>query len=158
MSEGWSTRHLRHRDRAPGHPLAVSNVPPQAGVAASAARPGAVAASGIDWVVLDSFAQRLRGLLWRPPPLPAQAWCLPRCAAVHTWGMAHPIDIVFVAGKGEIRRVDAAVPPWRWRACPGARAVVELTAGEAARLGWHCGSHVAWPDGLLARQICDKNL
>lgn len=106
----------------------------------------------IRWIVLDGFAQRLRGLLWRPPPLPAQAWCLPRCAAVHTWGMAHPIDIVFVAGNGEIRRIDAVVPPWRWRACPGARAVVELAAGEAARLGWRRGGRAAWPAGLLARR------
>ncbi|MGE4337163.1 MAG: DUF192 domain-containing protein [Pigmentiphaga sp.] len=107
-------------------------------------------AAGIDWIVLDDFGRRLRGLLWRPQPLPAQAWCLPRCAAVHTWGMAYRIDVVFVAVNGNIQRIDAAVPPWRMRACRGARAVVELAAGEAARLGWHRGTRAAWPAGLLA--------
>lgn len=136
----------------PGHPEAR---PAANGADVPASRTDACPVP-IHWIVLDGFAQRLRGLLWRPPPLSAQAWCLPRCAAVHTWGMAYPIDIVFVAGSGEIRRVDAAVPPWRWRGCPGAWAVVELAAGEAERLGWRRGGRVAWPAGLLARRAVER--
>ncbi|HWS74324.1 MAG TPA: DUF192 domain-containing protein [Quisquiliibacterium sp.] len=85
--------------------------------------------------VAASIRQRLRGWLGRvQAPRERGLWIVP-CDAVHTMAMKFPIDLVFVNGGGRILRIDAAVPPWRVRVCLGAHSVIELEAGQAARLG-----------------------
>lgn len=89
--------------------------------------------------VAGSIAQRLRGWLGRTQaPAERGLWLVP-CDAVHTMGMSFPVDLVFVDGGGRIRRIDAAVPPWRFRICLGAHSVIELAAGQAQRLGLSAG-------------------
>jgi hypothetical protein len=51
------------------------------------------------------------------------------------WFMRFPIDAVFLDRENRVLRVDAHLAPWRVAGCRGSKAVVELPAGEAARVG-----------------------
>lgn len=101
------------------------------------------------WVVDDrvqitvqraSGASRLIGLLAAGPPPPGHALLIPRCRSVHGFGMRAPLDVVFLAG----RRVLAVrrLRPGRVIAHRSADAVLELAAGEAARLGIESGAEL----------------
>ena len=68
-------------------------------------------------------SSRDEGLLLRP------------ANSVHTAFMRFPIDVVFLDGELTVLDVVEDVPPWRMKARKGARAVLELGAGEAARQG-----------------------
>jgi hypothetical protein len=49
--------------------------------------------------------------------------------------MRFAIDAVFVDKENRVVKVAAEIRPWRAAACRGARAVLELAAGEAERRG-----------------------
>jgi uncharacterized protein len=51
------------------------------------------------------------------------------------WFMRFAIDAVFLDADDRVLRVAADLRPWRVAGCRGARAVVELAAGECARVG-----------------------
>jgi uncharacterized membrane protein (UPF0127 family) len=53
--------------------------------------------------------------------------------------MRFAIDAVFLDRAGCVLKVVAELPPWRMAGCRGARAVLELPAGEAARQGLEPG-------------------
>lgn len=92
--------------------------------------------------VATSIRARLIGWLGRvQPPSGRGLWIAP-CDAVHTIAMRFPIDLVFVSRAGLVLRIDARVKPWRARVCLGAYSVIELPAGEAARLGLRAGDHL----------------
>jgi hypothetical protein len=55
-----------------------------------------------------------------------------------------PIDVVFVSPDQVVIKVVRNLKPWRASTCRGARDVVELAAGEAARRGLEPGDRVAW--------------
>jgi uncharacterized membrane protein (UPF0127 family) len=64
--------------------------------------------------------------------------------------MRFPIDAVFLSAELEVLSVRSELPAWRMAAGRGARAVLELAAGEAARRGVTSGSRlriVANPKG-----------
>jgi uncharacterized membrane protein (UPF0127 family) len=73
----------------------------------------------------DALA-RLLGLAGLRPLPPATGLLLPRTRSVHTAGMRHALDLVWLDRDGRVVRVDRAVPPWRVRGCRAARAVVEF--------------------------------
>ena len=81
-----------------------------------------------EFVVAESFAVRLRGMLGRSPiaanGLPL-VMAFPRCSTVHTCFMAYPIDIAFIDRNGSILACYENVRPWRMCSCPGAWAVLE---------------------------------
>jgi uncharacterized membrane protein (UPF0127 family) len=82
---------------------------------------------------------RLRGLLGRDE-LPAGEGILLRPAgSIHTAFMRFPIDAVFLDAADKVVKVASALRPWRTAACRGARAVLELPAGEATRRGLRPG-------------------
>jgi uncharacterized protein len=58
------------------------------------------------------------------------------------WFMRFPIDAVFVDGDNRVLRIAADLKPWRMAACRGAKAVVELGAGECARVGLREGDRL----------------
>lgn len=81
-----------------------------------------------------SWWQRARGLIGHPPPLPGRGMYFDGTAAVHGIGMAHALDVVFLDASHRVVRC-ARLPRLGMRACLKARAVLELRAGEIARLG-----------------------
>ncbi len=85
--------------------------------------------------VADSMRARMKGLLGRGPLEPDEGLLLRPANSVHTAFMGFPIDVVFLDRDLNVLRVVEAVPPWRLAACRGARAVLELGSGEAAREG-----------------------
>jgi uncharacterized membrane protein (UPF0127 family) len=88
-----------------------------------------------------SLWERFRGLMLARPLSPGEALWLPACAAVHTAFVRQPIDLVFLRQRQIVRVVDR-IAPWRVALCPGADSVIELAAGEAARLRLTAGQAV----------------
>jgi uncharacterized membrane protein (UPF0127 family) len=51
--------------------------------------------------------------------------------------MRFPLDLFWLDARGEIVRVDHAVPPWRVRICRHARGVIEVPVVQTrAACGW----------------------
>ncbi|HSL66216.1 MAG TPA: DUF192 domain-containing protein [Gaiellaceae bacterium] len=87
--------------------------------------------------------RRMRGLLGRAE-LPSDEGILLRPAgSVHTFFMRFPIDVVFLDRELTVVDVVPALPPWRTAARRGAKAVLELAAGEASRRGLAAGDRLA---------------
>ena len=93
----------------------------------------------LDVFITETTLERMRGLLGRRPLQKGQAMVLDACNAVHTFGMAYAIDIVFADRAGVIRKIYHAVPRRRLRGCISAKYVVELLGGEATRQAWAVG-------------------
>ena len=86
-------------------------------------------------LVATSALARMRGLLGRSGLESGEGLYLQPAPSVHTFFMRFPIDVVFLARDGEVVKVVPGVKPWRTTAARGARAVLELAAGEADRRG-----------------------
>lgn len=84
-------------------------------------------------LVAETPLTRLRGLLGRGALTEGQGLLLRPAGAIHTWFMRSPIDAVFLDRKLMVVGVAANVRPWRFTARRGARAVLELAAGESLR-------------------------
>jgi uncharacterized membrane protein (UPF0127 family) len=98
----------------------------------------------------DRPLARLRGLLGRADFEVGEGLLLRPAPSIHTWFMRFPIDAVFLDADLEVLDVRPAVRPWRAAARRGARAVLELPAGEAARRGLRAGDRLRVgprPDG-----------
>jgi len=87
---------------------------------------------------------RMRGLLGRPGLGAGEGMLFPRTGSVHTMFMRFPIDVVFLDAEMRVLAVREAVPAWRAVKERGAKATLELGAGEAARAGIS-------PGGVLER-------
>jgi uncharacterized protein len=83
--------------------------------------------------VADRPISRLRGLLGRRVLPVGEGLLLRPSPSIHTWFMRFPIDAVFLSAELEVLTVRPQMPAWRMAARRGARAVLELAAGEAAR-------------------------
>ena len=86
--------------------------------------------------------QRMRGLLGRRELPEGEGILLRRAGSIHTFFMRFPIDAVFLDREQTVLRVAADVAPWRAVGQRGARAVLELAAGEAARRGVAVGERL----------------
>jgi uncharacterized membrane protein (UPF0127 family) len=82
---------------------------------------------------------RMRGLLGRDDLPSGEGLLLRPAGSIHTAFMRFPIDAVFLDRDNRVLRVVSDLAPWRTAACRGARAVLELQAGEAARRGLRAG-------------------
>ena len=61
------------------------------------------------------------------------------------WFMRFAIDAVFVDRSGRVVKVAADLPPWRFAATArGARDVLELPAGTAARTATQVGDELVF--------------
>ena len=87
---------------------------------------------------LDSKA-RTRGLLGRAGLAVGEGLVIAPSQGVHTFGMRFAIDIVFVRRDGRVVRCRSSVPPRRLALWLPAFAVLELPAGQAARVGLEVG-------------------
>jgi hypothetical protein len=95
-------------------------------------------------VVADSPWARMRGLLGRSELPRGEGIYLRPAGSIHTFFMRFPIDVVFVDGDGVVVGVERALKPWRtaWR--KGAKAVLELAAGEADARSLTAGQRLAF--------------
>lgn len=100
---------------------------------------------GLHIVRAASRLDRLRGLIARSRPAPRHALLIVNCSSVHAFGMAYPIDVVFIDRDWCVMRV-ASLRPFGMRACRGACAVLELRSGEADRLGIAAGVRISPAD------------
>lgn len=89
----------------------------------------------------------IKGLLCSPEPLFAEAfWLHGWPALIHMLGMRYPIDAVWLDRGRTVLHIET-LRPWRFAAWGGWRAVsvLELRAGEAARLGLRVGDTLVPP-------------
>jgi uncharacterized membrane protein (UPF0127 family) len=84
----------------------------------------------------------MRGLLGRAGLEPGEGLLLRPASSVHTFFMRFPIDVVFLGAEGEVLKIAPELAPWRTAGARGAKAVVELPAGEAARVGLMVGDRL----------------
>jgi uncharacterized membrane protein (UPF0127 family) len=92
--------------------------------------------------VADRALPRMRGLIGRRG-LPAGEGLLLRPApSIHTAFMRFPIDAVFLDRELHVLEVVERLRPWRMASKRGARAVLELPAGESARRGVRAGDRL----------------
>ena len=93
-------------------------------------------------LVADGPLTRMRGLLGRSSLPSGEGILLRPAASMHTMFMRFPIDVVFVDEDLRVLRIVPALPPWRFAARRGARAVLELAAGECERRGLEEGERL----------------
>lgn len=101
-------------------------------------------------IVAERMLSRMRGLLGRDGLEAGEGILLRPAPSIHTWFMRFPIDAVFLDGDLRVVRVVAEMRPWRMASQRGARAVLELAAGEAARRGLRPGQRLGMADGVEA--------
>ena len=92
--------------------------------------------------VADRPLARMRGLLGRRELPPGEGVLLRPAASVHTWFMRFPIDVVFLDRELRVLKVVPQLAPWRVASGRGARAVLELAAGECERRGIRPGDRL----------------
>jgi uncharacterized membrane protein (UPF0127 family) len=99
--------------------------------------------------VADRPLSRLRGLLGRRELPPGDGMLLRPSSSIHTCFMRFPIDAVFLDAELRVLRVQSRLRPWRAAGARGARAVLELASGEAARRGVSPGERLRLTAGSV---------
>ncbi|QEI07574.1 DUF192 domain-containing protein [Pigmentiphaga aceris] len=97
--------------------------------------------------------QRLVGLLVSGPLPIGSALRLSPCSAVHSIGMRHAIDVVFVDADNVVCAVRAPLRPWRAAVCLRAKAVLELRAGAVAAFGIRPGDKIEASENAAATDV-----
>ena len=92
--------------------------------------------------VADSPFTRLKGLLGRDGLEVGEGLLLRPAASVHTCFMRFPIDVVFLDRELVVLGIADGLQPWRAAGKRGAKAALELSAGEAARRGLAVGDQL----------------
>jgi uncharacterized membrane protein (UPF0127 family) len=87
--------------------------------------------------------RRLKGLLGRSGLEAGEGLLIRHTSSIHMFFMRFPIDAVFLDRDLVVRKVVPELRPWRIAAARGAKSVVELPAGEAARRGVSAGDRLA---------------
>ncbi len=90
-------------------------------------------------VVADGPLGRMRGLLGRADLPAGEGLLLKPAGSIHTHFMRFPIDVVFLDRDSRVLGLRSAIRPWRMASRRGAKAVLELRAGEAQRQGIQVG-------------------
>jgi len=85
--------------------------------------------------VADTPWTRLRGLLGRKGLDPDEGLLIRPTNSIHMLFMRFPIDAVFLDADLRVLRVVSDLQPWRMAAARGSKAVIELPAGTAERVG-----------------------
>jgi uncharacterized membrane protein (UPF0127 family) len=85
---------------------------------------------------------RLRGLLGRHELPPGEGLLIRPTWSVHMFFMRFAIDAVFLDADHAVVHIAPDLKPWRMASRRGAKAVLEVAAGECARLGISVGDHL----------------
>ena len=86
-------------------------------------------------LLAETAFARLRGLLGRSGLSSCEGMLLRPASSIHTAFMRFPIDAVFLDRELAVVKVVPNLKPWRVAGARGAKAVLELAAGEAGRRG-----------------------
>jgi uncharacterized membrane protein (UPF0127 family) len=92
--------------------------------------------------VADTPLTRLKGLLGRKELAAGEGLLLHPTSTIHTFFMRFPIDVVFLDGELRVLGLATNLRPWRAAGRRGARAVLELAAGECERRGIRPGDRL----------------
>jgi uncharacterized protein len=87
---------------------------------------------------------RLRGLLGRSGLERGEGLLLRPASSIHTFFMRFPIDAVFLDRDLVVLSISSHLKPWRTAGKRGAKAVLELPAGEAERAGIQPGEKLVF--------------
>ena len=90
-------------------------------------------------LVADGPLLRMRGLLGRAGLGADEGLLLRPAGSIHTHFMRFAIDALFLDRELRVLDVRSALRPWRMARKRGAKAVLELRAGEAQRRGVSIG-------------------
>ena len=83
--------------------------------------------------VARSPIRRMMGLRGRRALSSEEGLLLQPSGSAHTWFIRFPIDVVFLDAELRVLRVVEALEPWKVAGMRGAKAVLQLPAGAAAR-------------------------
>ncbi|HEX2190225.1 MAG TPA: DUF192 domain-containing protein [Longimicrobiaceae bacterium] len=101
--------------------------------------------------VADRWWLRLRGLHGRPPLVPGEGLLVVPCSRVRPRGARRPVDVLLLAGGGEVVALYPSLPPGgRTAPHPGARCALLLAAGTLQGSGTREGDLVAWSEWAAA--------
>ena len=93
-------------------------------------------------VLADTALARMRGLLGRRELPSGEGILLKPASSVHMASMRFPIDAVFLDRDFRVMKVASDLRPWRAAGSRGAKAVLEIPAGEASRRGLTVGDRL----------------
>jgi uncharacterized membrane protein (UPF0127 family) len=88
----------------------------------------------------------MRGLLGYPELQEGEGLLIKPCNMIHTFGMRHCIDAVFIDRQFRVLKIASHIRPLRMRQCFSAHAVLELAQGQAKLLDLQVGESL--PDCL----------
>jgi uncharacterized protein len=93
----------------------------------------------------DSLPRRMRGFLFRPAPAAGEGILLSPCKAVHMYGVAFALDVIFISEAGEVVATYRDLAPWRRSRLHGsALHALELPAGTIRATGTVVGDALSW--------------
>ena len=93
-------------------------------------------------VLADTALMRMKGLLGRRDLPSGEGILLKPASSVHMAFMRFPIDAVFLDRDLRVVKIAADLQPWRVAGSRGAKAVLEIPAGEASRRGLTVGDRL----------------
>jgi uncharacterized membrane protein (UPF0127 family) len=93
-------------------------------------------------VLADTALARMRGLLGRRELPSGEGILLKPASSVHMAFMRFPIDAVFLDRDLRVMKLASDLRPWRTAGSRGAKAVLEIPAGEAGRRGLTVGDRL----------------
>lgn len=93
----------------------------------------------------DSWWSRFRGYLGRPAPRSGEGILLVPCNAVHTYGMAFELDVIFLGADGSVLHMIPEMRPRRRSPrVPRCRYVLEVPPGTIRETGTSVGDSFTW--------------
>jgi uncharacterized membrane protein (UPF0127 family) len=93
-------------------------------------------------VLADTALTRMKGLLGRRDLPSGKGMLLRPASSVHMAFMRFPIDAVFLDRDLRVVKIADDLRPWRTAGSRGAKAVLEIPAGEADRRGVRVGDRL----------------
>ena len=94
-------------------------------------------------LLAETALTRMRGLLGRRQLPNGEGILLKPASSVHMAFMRFAIDAVFLDSDLRVVKIAANLRPWRMAGSRGAKSVLEIAAGEAARRGLSVGDRLA---------------
>jgi uncharacterized membrane protein (UPF0127 family) len=93
-------------------------------------------------VLADTALARMKGLLGKRELSSGSGILLKPASSVHMAFMRFAIDAVFLDRELRVVKVAADLKPWRMAGSRGAKSVLEIPAGEAARRSLSVGDRL----------------